>query len=93
MNVADRVQFGRYTSVYAKMSLGQDCDEGQRAERLKASFEYALRVLTLTLYHKREVFDQAATFMMATKEEESVWIPDFESPEVEQTVQTNDPGQ
>ena len=69
--------------MYAKMPLGHDRDEGQRAERLKASFEYALGVLKLTLHHERKVFGQAATFMMATKEEERVWIPDFESPEVE----------
>jgi hypothetical protein len=69
--------------VYAKIPLGDDCDEGKRAERLEASFVHALRVLVLALSLEREVFGQATTFVMATEEEESVWIPDFESPEVE----------
>jgi len=77
------VQFGRYTSVYAKKPLVHDRDEGQRAKRLKASFVHALRVLVLALYLEREAFGQTAAFMVATQEEERVWIPDFESPEVE----------
>ena len=69
--------------MYAKMTLVQDRGEGQRAERLEASFVDALRVLVLALYLKRAVGVRAATFLMATEEEERVWIPDFESPEVE----------
>ena len=82
-NVVDRVHVGRYTSVYAKIPFVHDRDERQRAERPEASFVHALRVLVLALYLEREMFGQAATFMMATEEEEGVWVPDFESPEVE----------
>jgi len=32
---------------------------------------------------ERVVFGQEAAFMRAAEEEERVWIPDFESPEVE----------
>ena len=77
------MQFGRYTSVYAKKPVVQDRDEGQRAERLDASFVHALRVLVLALYLEREVFAHGATFMAASEEEERVWIQYFESPEVE----------
>ena len=77
------MQFGRYTSVYAKITLGHDRSEGQRGERLEASFVHALRVLVLALSRERVVVGRTATFMMATEEEERVWIPDFESPEVE----------
>ena len=87
------MQFGRYTSVYAKITLGHDRSERQRAERLEASFVHALRVLVLALFHERVLVGQAAAFMMATEEEERIRIPDFESPEVEQTLQTDDPGQ
>jgi len=69
--------------VYAKIPLGYDRDEGQRAERPEASFVHALRVLVLALYLKRVVGVRAATFLMATEEEERVWRPDFQSPEVE----------
>ena len=69
--------------MYAKKPLGHDRDKGQRAERLEASFIHALRVLMPALYLEREVVGLAATFLMATEEEERVWIPDFESPEVE----------
>jgi len=69
--------------VYAKILFGHDRGEGQCAERLEASFVHALRVLAFALYLERELFGQAATFMMATEEEERVWIPDFQSPEVE----------
>jgi hypothetical protein len=37
----------------------------------------------LALYLEGKVFGQAAAFITATEEEESVWIPDFESPDVE----------
>ena len=66
----------------AKIPLVQDRDQGQRAERLDASFVHALRVLVLALYLERDGFGQGTTFIMATEEEERVWIPDFESPEV-----------
>jgi len=69
--------------VYTKKLLGHDRSEGQRAERPEASFVHALRVLVFALYLEREVVGQAATFMMAPEEEERVWIPYFESPEVE----------
>jgi hypothetical protein len=82
-NVVDRLQIGRYTSMYAKILLGDDRDEGQRAERFEASFPHALRVFVLALYLERGAFVIPATFMMAAEEEERVWIADFESPEVE----------
>lgn len=63
--------------------VGYDRDEGKRAEQLEASFVHALRVLVLALDLEREAFGHAATFVMAAEEEESVWIADFESPEVE----------
>ena len=69
--------------MYTKIPVVQDRDEGQRAERLEASFVHALRVLGLALYLEREEFGYAATFPIATEEEERVWIPDFQSPEVE----------
>jgi len=70
--------------VYAKIPLIQDRNEGQRAERLEASFVHALRVLLLALYPERVAVGLiAASMMRATEEEESVWIPYFESPEVE----------
>ena len=55
--MVDRMQFGRYTSVYAKIPLGYDRDEGQRAERLEVSFVHVLRVLLLALYLERAFFD------------------------------------
>ena len=64
----------------AKIPVVQDRDEGQHAKRLEASFEHTLRVLGLALYLEREVFGHGATFMMATEEEERIWIPDFQSP-------------
>ena len=67
----------------AKIPLVQDRDEGQCAERLEASLVNALRVLVLALYLERVVVGHAATFMLATEEEERIWIPDFQSPEVE----------
>ena len=82
-NVVDRVRFGRYTSVYAKKPFGDDRDEGQRAERLEASFVHTLRVFMLALYLECVLFTRAATFTTTTEEEEGVWVPDFESPEVE----------
>ena len=69
--------------MYAKILLGDDRDEGQRAERFEASFPHALRVFVLALYLERGAFVIPATFMMAAEEEERVWIADFESPEVE----------
>ena len=69
--------------MYAKIPVVQDRDEGKRAERLEESFVHALRVLVLALYLEREVFGHGATFTIATEEEERVWIPDFQSPEVE----------
>jgi len=82
-NVVDRLQFGRYASVYAKIPLVHDRDEGQRAERLEESFVHALRVFALALHLEHDAAGVAARFMMATEEEERIWIPDFESPEVE----------
>ena len=64
----------------AKIPLVQDRDQGQRAERPEESLIHTLRVLVLALY--LEEFGRATTFIMATEEEERVWIPDFESPEV-----------
>jgi hypothetical protein len=69
--------------LYAKKLLGDDRDEWQRAERLEASFVHALRVFMLALYLECVAFTRAATFLTATEEEEGVWIPEFESPEVE----------
>jgi len=69
--------------VCAKIPVVQDHDKGQRAERLDASFVHALRVLVLALYLEREPFGHMATFTIATEEEECLWIPDLESPEVE----------
>jgi len=76
-----------------KIPVVQDRDERHRAERLEASFIHALRVLVLALYLERGRVGHAATVLIATEEEESVWIPDFQSPEVEQTLQTDDPDQ
>ena len=69
--------------MYAKIPLGDDRDEGQRAERLEESFVHTLRVFVLALYLECVAFTRAATFITTTEEEEGVRIPDFESPEVE----------
>jgi hypothetical protein len=69
--------------VYAKKPLGDDRDEGQRAERLEESFVHTLRVFMLALYLESVALTPVATFITTTEEEEGVWVPDFESPEVE----------
>ena len=70
--------------MYTKIPLVEDRDEGQRAERLEASFVHALRVLVLALYLEREVFGRApATLITATEEEKRVWIRDFQGPKIE----------
>ena len=64
----------------AKIPLFQDRDEGQCAKRSEESFVHTLGIPALAFYLEREAFGHAATFMMATQEEERVGIPDFESP-------------
>jgi hypothetical protein len=82
-NVVDRVQLGRYPTVYAQKLFFHDRREGQRAEGLEAYVVHALRVIVLALCLEGEVVGQVMTLMFSTEEEEGVWVPDLEGPKVE----------
>ena len=68
--------------MYAQELLVHDRGEGQGAKRLHTCVVHALRVLVLAFGLEREVVGQVAALMVASKEEERVWIPDLEGPKV-----------
>lgn len=59
----------------------------QCTERVHASIIYPLRILVLALEFEREVVRQVSTFMVPAKEEEGIWIPDLECPQVKNALQ------
>lgn len=66
--------------------LVHNSSERKSAERLHASLVHGLGVFVLALKLEGEVIGQMATFMVTAHEPESVGVPDFESPEVENTL-------
>jgi hypothetical protein len=80
VNVIDRVQFGRYSTMYAQELLVQDRREGQGTERLDARLIHALGVLVLTFRLEREVVSQMPALVVSAEEEERVRVANLESP-------------
>ena len=79
-NVIKGVQFGRQPAVYAEELFVHDCGKRKGAERLEARFVDALGILALTFELECEVVGQMAALVVPTKEEERVWVPNFERP-------------
>ena len=70
----------------AKELLVHNSGEGKTAEGFHAGIVYPFRVLVLALEFEREVISQMPTFMVSSEEEQSVWIPDFERPQVQHAL-------
>jgi hypothetical protein len=66
--------------VYAQELFVHDRGQRQGAEGLDARIVDALRVLALAFELEREVVGQMPALVVPTKEEERVWVPNFERP-------------
>jgi hypothetical protein len=79
-NVIEGDQLGRQSAVYTEELFVHDCSKRQGAERPEARLVDALGVLVLTFKLECEVVGQTAALVVPTKEEERVWVPNFERP-------------
>lgn len=73
--------------MYAQELLVHDGGERQRAERLHARLVNPIGILVFALEFEGEVIRQMSAFMITTEEEERIWVPDLEGPQIQDTLQ------
>lgn len=72
----------------AKELLIHDCRQRQCTEGVHASFVYSLGVFVLTLKLEGEVIGQVAALVVAAKQPKAIWVPNFKSPQIQDTLST-----
>jgi hypothetical protein len=63
----------------------------QSAEGVHASLINPLGVFPFTFEFKGKIICQMATFVIATKKKEGIWVPHFQRPKVQDTLDTEVP--
>jgi hypothetical protein len=86
LDIVQCMQLWAETTMYAKELLVHDGSKGQCAERVHTSIIYSLRIFVLAFELECEIVGQMATFVVASEQPESIWIPDLEGPEVQHAL-------
>lgn len=76
--IIDRVELGRQTTMNAQELLVHDRRQRQVAKRIHASVIDGLRVLVLAFEFESEIVGQVTAFVVASKQEQGVRVPDLE---------------
>ena len=84
--IVESVELRTQATMYAQKLFVHYCGERQSAERIHASLVNMLGILVLTFELECEVICKMTALVIASQQPESVWIPDFQGPEVQNAL-------
>lgn len=88
LDVFQGMQLRTEAAVNAEELLVHDRRQRESTEGLHAGFVNSFGVLVLALEFKGEVICQMATLVVAPKQPQGVWIPDLESPQIQNALKS-----